>query len=81
MKQTRVRRTPGETQTLLAGMLTYIREYHAENGFSPSLAEITQRFELRGYGLASYYLNRLVAAGKITRKLGVTRSIVIVEQE
>ena len=62
-------------------MLQYIREYWAEHGHSPSVREIAAEFGDRSTSAVRYGLGRLEQRGKISRKPGAHRSIVLVDRD
>lgn len=58
-------------------VLAFIRVFHADNGFAPSVREIADHFGWFPTG-AECHLRALQRKGVITRQSGVARSIVVV---
>lgn len=57
----------------------FILKYWAANGLAPTYREIGEACEINSTSLVRYYLDRLQVAGKIERKPGVARGIIIKE--
>lgn len=57
----------------------FIRSYHAEKGYMPTMREICKALGIRSTSLASWYVEKLVQAGLIERDYAVARGIRIVE--
>ena len=56
-------------------VLNFIKSFHAERGYMPTLAEIAKGTGLSGASSAQYVLDRLVDAGVITIHQGRHRGI------
>jgi SOS-response transcriptional repressor LexA len=59
--------------------LKTIRDFIAENGYSPSVADLADKFKINGNAVQGRLLT-LVRSGKIARNPGVSRSIRITGQ-
>ena len=70
--------TDNPIEQTLEGLLTFIREYIHENGYSPSLREISDGCYL-GRSTVMRYLDKLEARGRISRAIGKARSIAVCE--
>jgi len=60
----------------LEGIYDFIRRYIAENGYAPSLREISDGCYL-GRSTVLRYLDKLEAKGRISRTMGKARSITL----
>lgn len=58
------KRIPGSVMAIR--VLFFIRKYHVENGYTPTLREIGENFGMTKEG-ARHYVNKLVASGKILK--------------
>lgn len=66
--------TPRQSQTL-----TFVREFWAENGFSPSYDEIRDALGLKSKSGVWFFLNSLEKQGYIVRSFNQVRSVTPVE--
>jgi len=64
----------------LGAMLDFIKEYSAKHGQSPSLNELCDVMGDRSTSAIRHGLARLEKQGKIRRRAGVHRSIVVLEE-
>jgi repressor LexA len=55
----------------------FINQYHAENGFSPSMADIADGLDLANSTIATY-IDNLKKKGRVTSMPGVPRSLKVV---
>ncbi len=60
-------------------ILNYIRSYIKENGFSPSIREITKAVGLKSISTTQFHLQYMEYMGLIARKNGSARSIVVLK--
>ena len=60
-------------------ILLFIENFHKEKGYAPSLRQICAATGFKSTSLVSYYVDKLVAAGKIKKDPFAARSIVLVE--
>jgi len=56
-------------------VIAFIREYRAERGYSPTLAEIAQAVGLAGRSGAAYQVRQLVQAGRLSRTYKTPRGV------
>lgn len=62
-------------------LLDYIKKYSVKNGYSPSLEEIADKFNLSSLSTVHYHLSLLQEKGLITRQDSIPRSIQLEELE
>ena len=55
-----------------------ILDYHAEHGFSPSIADCAEVVGI-SVNMTKQHINRLVEEGRVSRLPGVGRSLVVTE--
>ena len=67
--------TKGSEQERINQMLAAIKDYWDKNGNSPTLRDISKMTGIKSTGMVSFYLGKLVEAGKITRSGNKSRSI------
>jgi len=58
-------------------LLNFIKEFHKENGFMPTVREMAVGCGLGSDTSANYWLMKLQAYGKIERQRGKARAMVI----
>lgn len=70
-------RTQSKTLEKIAVILSYIKEYQQNKGYSPSMRDIMVDCGISSTSLSVYYLEKLEMEGYIKRDKKVSRSIVI----
>jgi repressor LexA len=71
--------TRGGVNSTRDRVLTFIRSFLAEKGYSPSVSDIVDGCNLSSPNLAQYHLNVLEREGVLRRQPGVFRSIQLVQ--
>ena len=61
-------------------ILRFVRGFIEENGFSPTIREITDGCGMRTTSVTSYNLDRLAEMGLLTRQPDKARSIVLAKE-
>ena len=59
-------------------ILAYIEGYLLSVGYPPTFQEIAEGCNISSKSTVSYYLDKLVGEGKITKKPGIPRSICVI---
>ena len=59
-------------------ILTFIDSYIKEHGYSPTMREIGEAVGISSTSHVSYWIDRLVEEGKITKQKNIARSVRVV---
>ena len=62
-------------------ILEFIDAYIEEHGYSPNLREIGEAVGITSTSHVSYWINKLVAEGKLTKVPNISRSVRMVKDE
>lgn len=57
----------------------YIKKYRAENGYSPSIREITYGCNIPSTSMTASYIRKLMDTGRISKMGNRARSIVVIK--
>lgn len=76
-----LRRTTRQGAATRRAILTVIRAYRQEHGYSPTMREIADRVGITAVSAVSFHLSRLIEDGKITMDPGIARSIIPAEEQ
>ena len=60
-------------------VLNFLKEFHAEWGYAPTIADIQEAFDFASPRGVVYHLGVLERNGNITRKPGAHRAIVLLD--
>ncbi|MBQ6518685.1 MAG: hypothetical protein IJI14_08195 [Anaerolineaceae bacterium] len=62
-------------------IIKFIKDYKEQNGFSPSIKNISDSLNLNSTSLVLFYLKNLEQKGYITRNKNISRSICLLRDE
>jgi repressor LexA len=61
-------------------ILTFVRDFHAENGYPPSIREIGEQTGISSTSVVNYYLDQLEEEGYIKRDRKISRGVVVTDK-
>jgi repressor LexA len=61
-------------------ILSFVRDFHAENGYPPSIREIGEQTGISSTSVVNYYLDQLEAEGYIKRDRKISRGVVVTDK-
>lgn len=69
----------GRIEEKLENVHQFIKRYHAENGFPPSVREICSALSIKSTATCHYYLDKLKERGLLTKNANKNRAISVVD--
>lgn len=69
-----------KTNAYQTSVLSFVRSFWAEKGYSPTLREIADACDINSTSVIAYTLDALEARGLLKRQLSISRSIVLTKQ-